>query len=230
MVRLHVHVEGLTEEKFVNSVLCPHLVTRGYATVTAKLLGNARLRSRRGGICSWSSARRDILNHLREDQACLATTMVDFYGLPKTGTAAWPGRPAATSGSTRAKAKLVERALQRDICEALGEGPERCRFIPFVVMHEFEGLLFSDCTTFGRESGHEEVIPELQAIRDGFESPEDINDSPQTCASRRVLALVPGYQKPLNGMLAATAMGLDQIRSNCPHFSNWLTRLEQRAA
>jgi hypothetical protein len=229
MVRLHVHVEGLTEERFVNSVLCPHLVRLGYSTVTAKLLGNARLRSRRGGINSWASARRDILNHLREDRSCLATTMVDFYGLPKAGQEAWPGRAGALTGSSEAKAALVERALQEDICAALDEDPARCRFVPFVVMHEFEGLLFSDCEVFGREIGHQEVVPDLQAIRDGFGSPEDINDSPTTCPSRRVAGLVPGYQKPLFGILAATAMGLDRIRRHCPHFADWLTRLENRA-
>lgn len=50
MSRLLVHVEGQTEEDFVNEVLGPHLWAYGYTQVSARLLGNARLRSRRAGI------------------------------------------------------------------------------------------------------------------------------------------------------------------------------------
>lgn len=53
MSRLLVHVEGQTEEDFVNEVLGPHLWAYGYTQVSARLLGNARLRSRRAGIKAW---------------------------------------------------------------------------------------------------------------------------------------------------------------------------------
>src|SRR3989442_1659467 len=96
MARLLVHVEGQTEEDFVNEVLRDHLVSQGYESVGARIIGNARLRRKRGGIRPWPSARRDILNHLRQDLACVATTMVDFYGLPQQGDGAWPGRAGAT--------------------------------------------------------------------------------------------------------------------------------------
>ena len=82
MARLLVHVEGQNEESFVNQVLRDHLVARGYYSVEARIVGNARLRERRGGIRAWQSVKRDIVNHLREDAECIATTMVDFYGLP----------------------------------------------------------------------------------------------------------------------------------------------------
>ena len=94
MSRILVHVEGHTEEAFVNRVLAPHLCELGYTSVRARLLGNARQRSRRGGIRPWNSVRQDILNHLREDETALATTMVDYYGLPYT----WPGREQAGAG------------------------------------------------------------------------------------------------------------------------------------
>ncbi len=88
MARLLIHVEGQTEESFVNEVIRNHLVTAGYHSVEARILGNARLRERRGGIRAWASARRDIIYHLLEDRGCIATTMVDYYGLPLS----WPGR------------------------------------------------------------------------------------------------------------------------------------------
>src|ERR1035441_6298029 len=97
MARLLVHVEGQTEEDFVNELLRDYLLARGYDSVSARIVGNARLRNRRGGIRPWSSVRKNITNHLKEDPACIATTMVDYYGLPQEGAAAWPGRTKATS-------------------------------------------------------------------------------------------------------------------------------------
>jgi hypothetical protein len=49
MARLLIHVEGQTEESFVNVVLRDHIVSRGYESVSARLIGNARLRRSRGG-------------------------------------------------------------------------------------------------------------------------------------------------------------------------------------
>lgn len=57
-------------------------------------------------------------------------------------------------------------------------------------------------------------------------SPEEINDSPVTAPSKRVALLVPGYQKPLLGLLAVLEIGLDAIRRECPHFRAWLDTLE----
>lgn len=93
------------------------------------------------------------------------------------------------------------------------------------MMHEFEGLLFSDCRRFGHGIGRPELIAQLQEIRNDFKTPEEINDSPVTSPSKRVEKLVPGYEKPLLGTLAALEIGLDVIRSECPHFRGWLERL-----
>ena len=226
MARLLIHVEGETEETFVNEVLAPHLYPCGYAKVSARLVGNSRQRDRRGGIRAWGAVRNDILNHLKEDPGCLATTMVDYYGLPQIGAKAWPGREAAAGLPFPQKAPTVQDALLADICGELGDGFEANRFIPYVMMHEFEGFLFSDCERFGRGIGRPELTPQFQAIRDAFETPEEIDDSPVTAPSKRVKALVPGYEKPLLGALAVLEIGLGAIRAECPHFRNWLERLE----
>jgi len=226
MTRLLVHVEGLTEESFVNDVLCEHLVARGYGSVSARVIGNARLRRQRGGIRPWPSVRKDIVNHLREDRGCIATTMVDFYGLPAVGDAAWPGRNEARRLRTQAKAPRVESALLDSVASRMGVGFDRARFVPFVVVHEFEGLLFSDCAAFGRGIGHPAIVSDLRRVRDQFDTPEDINDSPHTAPSKRVEQIVPGYEKTLFGILAALEIGLDRIRAECPTFARWLSRLE----
>lgn len=227
MSRLLIHVEGETEEMFVNEVLAPHLYASGWEIVAARIVGNARLRERRGGIKGWGVVREDIIRHLKEDTGCYATTMVDFYALPQTEGKAWPGRAEATQLSTARKALHVETQLAADLQQAMGAGFNAARFIPFVIMHEFEALLFSDCEAFSRGVGKPELHEAMQAIRDNFQSPEEINDSPLTAPSKRVEALIPSYQKPFLGTLAALEVGLIRIREECPHFGAWLTRLEQ---
>jgi hypothetical protein len=223
--RLLVLVEGQTEEDFVNEILAPHLWDRGYANVSARLLGNARQRSRRGGIQEWFSVRKDILNHLKQDLGIIVTTMVDYYGLPQT----WPGRTQSPQQAFEERAATVEREVLKDVSDELGIGFDRRRFVPYVVMHEFEGLLFSDPEGFGRGIARRDLSPKFQAIRDRFATPEEINDSPVTAPSKRVEALFPGYQKPLMGVLAAQRIGLDSIRRECRLFSGWIDELEQRA-
>ena len=150
--------------------------------------------------------------------------MVDYYGLPQTGGRAWPAR-AASAGP-----EVVEAALQECIANRMGGGFDRDRFLPLVMMHEFEAMLFSDCAAFGTAIGCPDLIPELQAIRDRFANPEAIDDSPETAPSKRIEALFSAYQKPLMGSRAALEIGLERIRAECPHFRSWLERLETRAA
>jgi hypothetical protein len=226
MARLLIHVEGQTEETFVNEVLGPHLHKQGYTKVGARLMGNARQRDRRGGIRAWSAVQGDIIRHLKEDAGCLVTTMVDYYGLPRTGNRAWPGREVAGSLPFAQKASTVESALSEGICREMGAGFNPGRFVPFVMMHEFEGLLFSDCERFSRGIGRPDLADAFQAVRDEFASPEEINDSPVTAPSKRVEQLVRVYEKPLLGTLAVLEIGLDAIRRECPHFRDWLSSLE----
>lgn len=226
MARLLVHVEGETEENFVNEVLRPHLFPHGYEMVSARIVGNARQRDRRGGIRAWSAVLSDIVKHLKEDSGAIATTMVDYYGLPQTGGRAWPGRAMAATVAFEHKAQIVEDALLRDVSQAMGEGFDTNRFIPFVIMHEFEGLLFSDCGLFARGVGQPGLGQSFQAIRNQFANPEQINDSPLSAPSKRVQEILPGYEKPLMGTLAALEIGLEKIRAECPHFRQWLERLE----
>lgn len=144
MTRLLVHVEGETEESFVNEILAPHLCSRGFSKVSARLIGNARQRDRRGGIKPWCTVRKDIVNHLQEDRESIATTMVDYYGMPKSGPKSWPGRTEAGKYAISMRANVVVNALVSDVRQAIKPDFMSIRFVPFVIMHEFEALLFSN--------------------------------------------------------------------------------------
>ena len=226
MTRLLVHVEGQTEEDFVNQVLAPHLHNFGFSKVSARLMGNARQRSRRGGIRAWPTVLKEIVDHLKKDPASVATTMVDYYGLPQAGSRSWPGRSEARERTFPNNATTVEQALEAHVYQKMSSGLDRKRFVPYIMMHEFEAMLFSDCNRFAEGIGEPELAPKFQSIRNNFATPEEIDDSPQTAPSKRIESLVPWYEKPLMGTLAALEIGLEEIRSACPHFRGWLERLE----
>jgi hypothetical protein len=222
MERLLVHAEGLTEVRFVRGILREHLLTKGYREVSARVVG-----SKKSGICTWPSAFREILNHLKEDQGRIVTTMVDFYGLPGSGGRAWPGRAEAAglNGVSR-KAACVQGALHAAVSAAIGDAR---RFVPFVVMHEFEGLLFSDCGAFARAIGRVDLEAEFRKVRGEVDTPEEINDSPTTAPSKCIKALFSGYQKPRQGEDAVREIGLARIRKECPLFDGWVKQLEALA-
>jgi Domain of unknown function (DUF4276) len=219
VTRLLIHVEGQTEETFVNEVLRPHLFSLGFSVVGARLLGNSRTRLKRGGIKSWDVVKQDIHRHLADDRQAYATTMVDYYALPNS----WPGRATARLVGHHLRASTIEDAISLDFNNFSEFGQ---RFVPHIVMHEFEALLFSDCDGFAAGLCHPGIRDRLQAIRDAFESPEHINDSPITAPSKRILSLMPGYEKTLFGPIAALEIGLAKMRAECPNLDKWLKRIE----
>lgn len=148
---------------------------------------------------------------------------MDYYGLPQTGAGMWPGRAEASSRGGGNRTEFVEAALLADVSREL---ENTSRSVPFVVMHEFEGLLFSDCGAFCRRIGRAELEEDFSRVRREFPSPEDINDTPAGAPSKRILSIFPKYQKPLYGSLGILAIGLERIRAECRHFDNWLSRLE----
>lgn len=226
MTRLRIHCEGLTEKNFVDEVLAPHLYPFGYTEVSAWVMGQQQERTRRGGIRSWTETRRAIENQLRQDAGLIVTTMVDYYGLPSRGPRGWPGRAEAVRLPLPDRAIHVENAISSDVAASMGDGFNPARFVPYVMMHEFEAMLFSDCQRFAEAIGRPELAGSFQEIRDGFNTPEEINDSPVTAPSKRVESLAPDYQKPVDGTAAAMEIGLAAISRECPHFGQWLQRLK----
>lgn len=230
MARLMILVEGQTEENFVGSLLGPHLYATGYLAVSSRLMGKQRARHRRGGIRPWPEIRRDLINHLRQDSEIIVSTLLDFYGLPSSGPGAWPGRAEAGNLQQFAKGAHVQQSMLVDVVNEMGPGFNPGRFLPYVMMHEFEAMLFSDCDAFARTIDRFDLAGSFQQIKDQFETPEDINDFPTTAPSKRIETLLPGYQKPLIGSAVAAEIGLAAIRAECPHFEEWLSRLERAAA
>lgn len=217
MIRLHIIVEGPTGETFVRELLAPALLTHNvYASDPTVMGGDVR----------YSRVKKDILLRMKGDPSAYCTTFLDYYGLG-------PGFVAKETlgkfDSSLKKKQTLEDALFRDIARELGERYNHARFIPYFQMHEFEGLLFSDPELLALELARPELAGAFRAIREQFSTPEDINDHRATAPSKRILALEPGYNKPVAGNLAAIGIGLASIRSSCPLFDAWVSRLERLA-
>ena len=126
-----------------------------------------------------------------------------------------PACPASANG--RCKAEFLETELARDVVLP--------NFIPNLLVHEFEARLFTRVEAFEHWTDNDHVLEPLRAVRRNT-SPGDINDSPHTAPSKRILAAVPGYQKTFHGPLIACDIGLDAMRATCPHFDRWLNTIE----
>lgn len=214
MIRVHVVVEGQSEETFVRDLLVSHFAARGvylYAKVFRTSPGH------RGGISRYARVKDQLVRLCRQDRTAFVTTLIDLYALP----ADFPGYQDNAGLPAHRRAGALERAMRTDIDEA--------RLIPNLLVHEFEALLFSDIAALKPIlPQHGDAIDRLSATAAHFESPEHINDSPQTAPSKRLLAL-PGYQKSLHGSLVAQNIGLDSMRRHCSHFNAWCHRIEQLA-
>ena len=211
-MRVHMIVEGPTEETFVNDVLKRWLGERG-VSADARLVATSP-RSR-GGMTTYVKACRDIVHWMREDQSAHFTTMFDYYGLPPD----WPGRhdPA---GETDALARvcLLEAALAADV-----NSP---RFVPYLQLYEFEALLLAQPNALlGPHPEATDAVAALSEVVARAGGPELVDDGPETHPSKRIEALIPKYQKPVSGPAAAAAIGIDRMRQACPHFNDWIERL-----
>lgn len=218
-IRLYLTVEGQTERKFAEAVLQPHLVQfevdlRTRVVVTHRKLGN------RGGVFNFAKIRDDLTRLMRQDQQPEArfTTMVDLYALPSD----FPGWAKARKQNTaQQRVATLETALQ----EEMGDQ----RFLPYIQLHEFEALLYCDLSQLARRIAKtEKAFAKLQREVDGL-APEEINEGDTTAPSKRIIKHVPLYErlKVRVGAPAAAAIGLRTLRAKCPHFNEWVSRLEQ---
>ena len=225
ITRLNILVEGQSEEAFVRDVLAPYLNGRS-VFVSYRRVETSRRKEKitgqtiifRGGIVSYAKLRNDVLRWLKEDANAFLTTMVDVYALPSD----FPDiENARTKADPLQKVAALEQAFDANIAYR--------KFVPYLQLHEYEALLFSDIAA--TDSGLKlfdgvSRLAQLQQIRGQFATPEHINEGATTAPSKRLKALFPAYDKLLFGPLIAGTIGLTKLRQECHHFDEWLTRLE----
>lgn len=218
--RALVLVEGQTEERFVKDVLRPALEQRNlYLTPT--LLVTKRVKNGpnfKGGVTSFEKFKTDIQLLFHGAGDALVTTLLDYYGLPDD----FPGMTTRPIGSPLQRVQHVENAVKAHFGD-----PKN--FLPFFALHEFEAWLFASREELPKALGQPQKASEFAAIRDSVNTPEEINERSECAPSKRIVKLFPGYRKTVHGPLVAKRIGLKQIRSECDHFTWWLSQLEAYA-
>jgi hypothetical protein len=223
MKRLYLTVEGQTEAAFAVGVLQAHLANFNVFLHPPRFTGlHGRRRGRvpGGGLLStFGHALSDMLNWLKQDQSPDArfSMMIDLYHLPHD----FPGYDEGMAKSTGWE---QAEALEESLSEAIGDP----RFIPYLQVHEFEALVLCDPQRIGTlyPARAADVGPLCDECR-LYQSPEQINHGPQTHPKARILQRVPEYHESVAGPLLAEDIGLTRLRTACPHFRQWLTRLEE---
>jgi hypothetical protein len=143
-----------------------------------------------------------MLSDIKKTRTRIVTTLVDYYGF---------------KGNT---AKSIE-----DLEKALDVGSSKEYLIPYLQKHETEALWFSDVSIIASVMNVNPIPQALLEIEKAFDTPEDINNSPETAPSKRLIALFKGYNKITDGLNIADGLGIEKMREKCPRFNAWLNEL-----
>lgn len=223
MARLYLFAEGPTEQTFADTVLKPHLAKSGVYLHGPVLIAHARKKGRihRGGGRKYAPMKNDILRLTAQEKGSdvFFTTMIDLYAIYRD----FPGMSDADKVRhlPYKRVELLEKVWRQDI--------EDERFIPFIQLHEFEAYLFANPEAFAHfYDDAKKPIAKLQEIVGKRENPELIDDGQNTAPSKRIIEHFPDYAKakPTVGPQVGALIGVDVIRSRCPHFDLWLKTLE----
>jgi hypothetical protein len=220
MKRVCIVCEGQTEETFVSNILAPAFYGLGLNLIPEMIETSP---GHRGGALSYERVKRHLRNTLRQKSAPTVTTFFDLYRLDKR----FPGFDEAHQETLLArKLDILRLELSKDIVAAAECLP--IRFIPHIQPHEFEGLLFSDVTTLvSVEKAWALAVTSLSRIRADVETPEHINDQPETHPAAHLAGELkaPKFSKLDHGPIAAAKMGLPVIEAECKFFAAWINQL-----
>lgn len=194
-----------------DNLLRPYLLAKGI------MLECPLIKKSMGGIVSWRALKSQILGHLEEH--AYVTTFIDFYGIKDSFRYPnWIESKQLTNKYERLG--MIEAGMAEDVNDY--------KFLPYIQLHEFESLLFNNKDSFIN------ILPEgdlqdedaLDEVLKTFPNPELINDKVETSPSHRLEKIIPSYDKILYGGYLAEDIGIDRMRTKCPHFNEWLIKIE----
>lgn len=221
MIRVIIICEGQTERDFCLKFLDPYFSDKSIK------IESPVIKKSKGGIVKWlgnKGLKREISNHLKTNRSAYVSTFIDYYGLEdKHQFPQWDDSKSLKDPHKRIE--KIETGMFQDINDS-----HRYRFIPYIQLHEFEALLFSDFRAFNYETlttSHDSDY--LKSTIENYDNPEMINNNLETSPSNRLKRIIPGFRKILHGKRLVNAIGIDKIRKKCPRFDNWLGQIERLA-
>lgn len=199
---LYVLCEGESEKVFVDSLLTPYLTSKFDICVETIILD---------GTTSYPSLVQKTKRIVSELHNFVVTSMVDFYGLKD--------KPALHSSLPERMASELEEHYLNDV------GYEN--FVPYISMHEYEAIYFSDPHVFSFYSASD--VKEAEKILGKFHgNPEAINGNESTAPSKRILGFEPNYIKMSHAEELLKRLSITSISDRCKHFSSWIATLKKR--
>jgi hypothetical protein len=150
--------------------------------------------------------------------------MFDYYKLPSS----FPGASVRSSTAINASQKVqsIESAFLKDIEIQCPHAVVQSRhfFLPFIMLHEFETLLFADPVITAQQLADPSQSRQLAKICLQFNNqPEDIDH--MTSPSQRIRQCFSSYDKSTAGPLIVQEIGIPSLCTACPHFGNWVASL-----
>jgi hypothetical protein len=215
---VNILVEGPTETEFVNNCLYPYLMDRGVTTV--RPIGIETSPGHKGGDVRYHARYKfHIQQILRGTEDLLATSLIDFYRLRND----FPRFAEAQSmANVQQRVQFLEDACAEDINDH--------RYIPYIQLHEIEGLFFTKPDGFNAiDDIPNQNRRELKQIIADHPNPELINEGAETAPGKRLERLIPDYSKPLYGNYIALENGFESILEKCPRFNAWVQTIINRA-
>jgi hypothetical protein len=218
MRAIYIICEGQTEEEFVNGILRPYFNSHQIYDVRPILMTTSK--GQKGGDVKYDRLKFNIDKLLIRETDILVTTFIDFFRLKND----FPKFEDA---------QAIQNKIQRVqfLEQALAEAVNNNRFIPYIQLHEFEGLLFASKDGF-------EFLPDLKpanlrgllSVVDEKENPEELNDGELTAPSKRLEQLIPGFDKnkPFYGGLIAEVNTIGAILDRCLRFKTWVETLIEK--
>lgn len=219
MIRaIYIICEGQTEEEFVNGILRPYFNTQQIYDVRSILMTTSK--GHKGGDVKYARLKFNIDKLLYRETDILVTTFIDFFRLKKD----FPKYEDAQA--------IQNKIHKVDFLElALADAINNPRFIPYIQLHEFEGLLFAAKDGF-------EFLPDLKQANlnslllavNEKENPEELNDGELTAPSKRLEQLIPGFDKnkPFYGGLIAEINTIGAVLDRCLRFKTWVETLIEK--
>jgi Domain of unknown function (DUF4276) len=216
MKRIIIICEGPTEQAFCKTNLQQHFQAKGI------LIQTPLIKHSKGGIVKWAILKQQIETHLKTDKAAFVTTFIDYYGLyAKYSFPNWEESEKIQDRNLRMSD--LEKGMFDDLDKDVSY-----RFIPYLQLHEFEGLLFNDINIIYSQIPPNDIVGkrELEKTFEDYDNPEMINNARETSPSHRLERIIKGYNKVVYGDILAEAIGLHRIRNKSPRFNEWINKLE----
>lgn len=211
MPRLIFIVEGDSEQRFINEHLVSYLSSKfsGVPMHAQKITTN-RKKNMKGGNVNYELLKNEV-RRTSAQGGVLITTFLDFFRLPTD----FPGFTVDVKYIGH-----IEDAIRED-CAAIIPPTS---FLPYIQKHEFETLLFANPAGFSKVVDSKEMR-EIMNVLKKYSTPEDINGSPETAPSKRLLSIFK-YKKVADSALVLKDVDVDMLRNRCPRFDAWVGRLE----